>query len=104
MDEPIYTEKQMQERLGLARAAAREKAWRDLMRRFTYAQRKHFAHLLAHDYTITAIEFEDAYGMRPDRMAGAVSREDASKSLAEERQRRWAEKQDEPPTADGGQQ
>ncbi len=49
---------QLQYRLEHARSAAREAAWRDLLERFSPTQRRHLANLMAHDWTISAIEIQ----------------------------------------------
>lgn len=81
MDELKYTERQLQDKLSIARG----KAWRDLTRRLTFSQRQQLANDLAHDFTITAFEVEDRYGHRPRRIEGGVSREMAIKAMDEAR-------------------
>jgi hypothetical protein len=89
-DERTYTEAELQQRLQFARDVGAERAWRDVLRRFTPAQRRHIANLLAHDWTLTAIEMQDRYGSSPRRTDGGVSLEDAVKALDEEKAKRRA--------------
>jgi hypothetical protein len=90
VDERTYTEAELQQRLALARSLARQNAWRDMLRRFTPGQRQRLANHMAHSFTITAIEVEDRYGDRPERMDGGVSRAEAIKAMDEDRARERA--------------
>lgn len=68
----------------LARDAATYAAWLDLFCRFTPAQRKDFANLLAHDWTISAVEFESEYGGTPNRKVAEI---DIATGLKENKER-----------------
>jgi len=91
-----YTEAELQQRLkntrDLAREVGAERAWRDVFRRFTPAQRRHIANLLAHDWTITAIEMQTRYGCEPRRTEGEIPLDAAIKVLDEEKAKARAER------------
>lgn len=74
------------DKVSLARGAAKFSAWQDFACRFTYSQRKHISNLLAHEWTICAIEIQSKYGTRngavPDRIEGSVSIEKALEAVA----------------------
>lgn len=55
MAEKLYTQADMDRRLDEARKAAREKAWLDLMGKFSTRDRRHVAGLLAHKWHIGAV-------------------------------------------------
>ena len=52
------TAAQLQYRIEVAREAARAGAWRELLERFSPRQRQHIANLMAHDWTVSAIEIQ----------------------------------------------
>jgi hypothetical protein len=69
------TATQLQLRLESARAAAREGAWRELLERFDPRQRRHLANLMAHDWTISAVEIQTCLtaGSKPDERIEATT-------------------------------
>lgn len=68
-----------QDRIDLARAGATHKAWRDMTKRFSYAQRQHLANLLAHEWTITSISVTSAYGGEPSVIVAPATKEGTNK-------------------------
>lgn len=48
--------------------AIRAKAWADMLARFSRAQRLHLANLMAHEWTICAVEIQSKYGSTPHRI------------------------------------
>lgn len=80
----------------VARAVGRESAWQDLMRRFTQQQRRHLANLLAHKWTIEAIEIRGHHTESVERIEAEKSHADAVAELTAGRpdeaqvKREWA--------------
>lgn len=67
------------------RAAGRQQAWLDLMCRFDAKQRRHVANLLAHSWTLQAIEIRGHYGEEVERIEADLSHENAVAALKEQR-------------------
>lgn len=55
-------QKNLADKLTLARASGSWAAWAELLRRFDYKQRQHLANLLAHDWSIKELVLESRYG------------------------------------------
>lgn len=79
MSAHTFTDEQLESRLEMARAAGRARAWAELMERFAPRQRQHLANLMAHDWTISAIEIQTSLkeGSEPsERIEAAISTRD----------------------------
>ncbi len=74
------------DKISLARGAAKFAAWQDFAARFDYSQRKHMSNLMAHEWTICAIEIQSKYGTNngatPERIEAKVSISKALENIA----------------------
>jgi hypothetical protein len=92
MADAIYTEEQLQHRLKLAREAERYRVWGDVFRRFTSAQRRHIANLMAHDWTLSVVEIQSRYAGDPSRIDSGREFAAVLKELDDAKEKRRAER------------
>ena len=75
-----FTEKQLADRDSLMRGSGSRAAWMDVMCRFSRTQREYLANMLAHSWTISAIEIQSVLS-RPSEVGERVVADKSCKDV-----------------------